>query len=158
MRTFVVYESQFGNTHTIAQAIADGLGGAELIAVDDAPATLPPDLALLVIGGPTHAFSMSRPQTREDAGRQGAPATTSGIREWIDTLRPDGAGPRVAVFSTKMGHTPFSGSAAKAAVRHVRHRGFEVHDAADFHVVGTHGPLEDDEVARATEWGRRLRD
>lgn len=61
MRAFVVYESLFGNTARIAQAVVDGL--TEHLDVehhDVAEGQLPNGVDLLVMGGPTHAFSMSR--------------------------------------------------------------------------------------------------
>jgi flavodoxin len=63
MKALVVYESMFGNTEEIAHAIADGLGESvevQLAEVADAPVEPNPDVALIVVGGPTHAFSMSR--------------------------------------------------------------------------------------------------
>ena len=43
---------------------------------------------LLVVGAPTHAFSLSRPGTREEAVRQGAPAehARTGIPEWLPLI------------------------------------------------------------------------
>ena len=73
MRGFVVYESLFGNTALIAQAVVDGL--KEHLDVEThsvAEGKLPEGADLLVIGGPTHAFSMSRTTTRQDAVNQGA--------------------------------------------------------------------------------------
>jgi flavodoxin len=67
MRALVVYESMFGNTQAIANAIVQGLSGrmrVEALEVGVAPATIDDDVALLVVGGPTHAFGLSRPQTR----------------------------------------------------------------------------------------------
>ena len=63
MRARVVYESMFGNTQAIAQAVADGL--AESMSVDleeigSAATDVAADVGLLVVGGPTHAFGMSR--------------------------------------------------------------------------------------------------
>ena len=67
----------FGNTEKVAAAVARGLQleGVDtgLVEVHAAPASLSPDLDLLVVGGPTHGFSMSRASTRADAVRQGAP-------------------------------------------------------------------------------------
>jgi hypothetical protein len=65
----VVYESMFGNTELIAHAIADGLSvgaNVEAAEVNAAPKSVC-DVDLLVVGGPTHAFNMSRPSTRSDA-------------------------------------------------------------------------------------------
>lgn len=75
MRAMVVYESMFGNTQLIADAIAEGLSSraeVERTAVGDAATTIGDDVALLVVGGPTHAFGMSRSATRQSAAEQGA--------------------------------------------------------------------------------------
>ncbi|MFI1465582.1 flavodoxin family protein [Nocardia carnea] len=104
MRARVVYESVFGNTEAAATAIARGLQEhAEVDVVDVADAT--PDshspVDLLVVGGPTHAFGMSRRQTRQDAadrigarsGRTRAQqASASGSR--TNTRQPPVPGPR----------------------------------------------------------------
>lgn len=46
------------------------------------------DIDLVVVGGPTHAFSISRPQTRADAVEKGAQkgAAETGIRKWLAAL------------------------------------------------------------------------
>ena len=63
VRALVVYESMFGNTERIARAIRDGLRQSvptEIVPAYRAPTVVPADVRLLVVGGPTHAFSMSR--------------------------------------------------------------------------------------------------
>ena len=64
----VVYESVFGDARAIAHAIAEGLSDAMPVDVRDAteaPAGIGPDVGLLVVGGPNHAFGMPRPSTRQ---------------------------------------------------------------------------------------------
>jgi hypothetical protein len=58
---------------------------------------------LLVVGGPTHAFSMTRKSTREQAGsQQHAPhVPTRGIREWRDTLHRAATPIRAVAFDTR---------------------------------------------------------
>ena len=70
MKSVVVYESMYGNTHLIAAAIGDGLrepatsssfrcgGAAEMLG------RVP---ICVVVGGPTHAHGMSRAATRQGA-------------------------------------------------------------------------------------------
>ncbi len=123
MNTLVVYESMWGNTRAVAEAVAERLGEeVTLVDVADAPERLPADLDLLVVGGPTHAFSMSRASTRRDAVGKGADSrdVERGIREWLGTVvAPEPVD--VATFDTRVGsvkHLP--GSAAKAAGRDVR--------------------------------------
>ena len=89
-KALVVYETMWGHTGRIADAIAEGLAPSYEVACLDADAA-PTDLDgidLLVIGGPTHAFSMSRPQTRADAAEKGAASaagTERGMRGWLAT-------------------------------------------------------------------------
>lgn len=160
MTTLVVHESMFGNTRTVARAITPDLPGpVEVVDVVDAPTPLPPDVDLLVVGGPTHAFSMSRASTRHDAVTQGAGADheTRGIREWLDGLPPS---PHVAVAAfdtrvTKARHLP--GSAAKAASKVVaRHHLGHVIGVESFYVDDVAGPLREGEVERARSWARSL--
>ena len=97
MKALVVYESLWGNTEKVARAVAAGLAETAEVAVADVGERpeLSADLDLLVAGGPTHAFSMTRTSTREDAVRQGAthhPAAV-GLREWLAQLPEDGPHP-----------------------------------------------------------------
>ena len=63
----------------------------EVVKVSEAPPKLEVDVDLIVAGGPTHAFGMSRPTTRGDAIDRGATEGEQGfgLREWIDAL-PEG--------------------------------------------------------------------
>ena len=153
MRALVVYESMYGNTRDVADAVAGGLvdAGYEVRAseVSAAPTTAS-DLttfALVVAGGPTHAFSMSRASTREDAATKGhGPLVSTGIglREWIGSLETT-PGVAVATFDTRVRHPRVPGSAARSARKHLRQQGFRavdppttVHDlhATILHLLG----------------------
>jgi Flavodoxin len=159
MPTLVVYESMFGNTRTIAEAVARGLapaGEVRVVEVGEA-GDLPQDLDLLVVGGPTHAFGMSRPQSREEALATSPDhhvlSEGSGLREWLAALPHQRRAVPAAVFDTKV-RKPFTGSAGKGAAKALKAAGFHlVVEPADFGVVGTQGPLEDGEVERAERWG-----
>lgn len=162
MRALVVYESMFGNTQTVADAVAGGLARrmrVDAVEVGGAPATLDDDVTLLVVGGPTHAFSMSRPRTRQDAAAQapgGLVSTRTGLREWLATLRAP-AGIAAAAFDTKVSKPHLPGSAARAAEKRLRRLGFRLAAPAEsFYVGGTLGPLLDGEQDRATRWGDQL--
>lgn len=168
MKTVIVYESMFGNTAHIARKVADGLaqaGSSTMLA--DVLEVGPNDLAgadLVVVGAPTHAFSLSRPSTREDAVRQGADPSHSafGVREWLDTLV--GAfpvaedRPQVAVFDTRVEKVRrLPGSAAKRAAKVLRAHGFEVLDRpTSFYVADVQGPTTFGEFDHAREWGTSL--
>ena len=163
-RAAVVYESMFGNTAQVAHAIAKGLEsvGYAVACVDVATAERgrPMDADLLVVGAPTHAFSLSRPVTRADAVRQGAPPGRApvGMREWLATATTaPGVTPRVAAFDTRVTKVRWLHAAAHAAARLVSRRGFErVGRPTGFLVEDTPGPVCEGELARAVRWGEIL--
>jgi flavodoxin len=163
MRTLVVYESMFGNTERVARAIAGGLekyGDVEIHDVRAVPTEAHQSADLIVAGGPTHAFSMSRPSTRADAAKQGAPPRDAsvGLREWLEGLRRSQHSALVATFDTRVDtvrHLP--GSAAKSASKTFRRLGYRAADKPhSFYVSDTPGPLLTGEVDRAQAWGEAL--
>jgi hypothetical protein len=159
MGTLVVVESIWGNTDSIGRAIAAGIGGkVEVVTAEDAPPTIPDGVDLLVVGGPTHAFSMTSAKTRESARQQGATTIPSrGIREWLDELPPTSRPVRVATFDTRTVSPRLPGSAAKKAMKRLVQRGFQPAAKPEtFGVHGYEGPLADGELGRATEWGAGL--
>jgi flavodoxin len=174
MKTLIVHESMFGNTRAVAEAIKRGLSRGRgpdpvhvrdgeptdrvrLMRADDAPGVIPEDVSLLILGGPTHAFSMTRASTRKDAETKGANEhTRQGIREWIEAVVPRPELP-VITFDTRVKVKLMPGSAAKAAAKALRDRGFHRAERGEtFWVQDTDGPLEDGELERAEEWGRDL--
>ncbi|WP_043730409.1 flavodoxin family protein [Nocardia asiatica] len=163
MRVRIVYESMFGNTARVAAAIAQGFGDrAELEVLNVAAAAELPGspVDVLVVGGPTHAFGLSRPRTRLDAARQAdEPVETErGIREWLEAASAVPGRARAAAFGTKVGTPPWlPGSAARGIGKRLRALGYQlIDDPTDFLVHGTPGPLLEGEVGRARTWGERL--
>lgn len=163
MRALVVYESMYGNTRRIAEAVAEGLAGrmrADVIEVGSAPAAVGEDVALLVVGGPTHAFAMSRATTRQSAAQDAPDGLVSrgdGIREWLSGLRTGSARLAAAAFDTRVAKPRLPGSAARGAARRLRRLGVRsAAPAHSFYVIGTRGPLVDGELDRAREWGETL--
>jgi flavorubredoxin len=169
VRALVVYESLFGNTEAVARAVAAGLASSphvsavDVVEVHDAPASVPAGVNLVVVGGPTHAFGLTRASTRADALRRSttaapARATTVGLREWLDGLAP--AADRLAVaatFDSRVRRPRVPGSAARGALRRLRRLGFAPADRpVSFWVDGVAGPLKAGELDRARAWGGRL--
>jgi hypothetical protein len=159
MRALVVYESLWGNTEKIARAIAgrlhEGEGAVVDLADSDAAPTTTAGYDLVVVGGPTHAFSMSRPATREEAvtGHAAPHKPGRGIREWLDALEPTAVPIPVVVFDTRVDQPRLPGSAAKAARHELRSLGFDTAvKALTFRVRGYEGPLLDGELERAEAW------
>jgi hypothetical protein len=162
-RGLVVFESMFGNTQVIASSVADGLAPrmqVDLIEVGVAPTALDGDVDLLVVGGPTHAFGMSRPGTRQSAAQQsqrGLVSARTGLREWLGRLPGTSRHVAVATFDTRIAKPRLPGSAAAAAEKRLRRLGFwSVVPPKSFYVEGTTGPLVDGEPERARRWGAEL--
>lgn len=163
MRALVVYESFWGNTEQVAQAIAKGLsvhGDVRLVEVSQARGEVTENLDLIVVGGPTHAFSMTRAKTRQDAFQQGASQGSAdvGLREWLQHLHRGRHAETVATFDTKsekVRHLP--GSAARGAANIVHKLGYRTAvKPMSFYVQANSGPLVDGELGRAQLWGERL--
>ena len=131
----------------------------DLHGVRDAPAAISTFIDLIVLGGPTHAFSLSRANTRADAVRLGAPAdrATVGLREWLAGLHKGPHSEIVATFDTRVDrvrHLP--GSAAKKAARLAHALGYSPVAHESFYVADVAGPLLPGELERARDWGRAL--
>ncbi|MEA5454347.1 flavodoxin domain-containing protein [Sinomonas sp. JGH33] len=141
MEAVVVYESQFGNTRQIAEAISRGLGdGARAVVPDEVrPEKLAPG-SLLVVGSPIVGW---RPL--EDIGA------------WLASMDPGSLkGLRAAAFDTRV-RLFFHGDAAKKIARALDAAGAElVADPIWFYVEGKEGPLLDGELERAEQWGAHL--
>ena len=167
MKTVIVFESMFGNTELLARAIADEQAavGATPIVVE-ASAVGAEEVRgcdLLVVGAPTHAFSLSRASTRRDAVNKGAdPGRAAlGVRDWLGALGraiPIAERPPVAVFDTRVEKARrLPGSAARRAARMLRDQGFVIVDRPmSFYVVDLTGPVAPGEVERARSWAARL--
>jgi hypothetical protein len=154
MRATVICESSFGNTHAIAEAVAEALD-AEVLSAGD-PIVLE-EVDLLVVGAPTHVHGLPGERSRKAAVEQGGSAGP-GVRKWLDDL-PHGHS-RAAAFDTRFDKPAFlTGSAAKGIAKRLRRRGFQlVAEPESFFVLGTEGPLKDGELERAAEWAVALRD
>ncbi|WP_374313797.1 flavodoxin family protein [Microbacterium sp.] len=168
MNALIVYESMFGNTRKIVEAIADRLRAADVeVTVSlayDAPADLS-DYELVIVGAPTHAHSLPRPKSRSEAAVWAADPTkelvlepmaqASGVREWLQRIMLVGD-PRFAVFSTRADiPSIFSGDAGKAISKGLRRRLARVESHADF-LVGLDNRLLEGEEMRAREWASEL--
>lgn len=162
MRAMVVFESMFGDTKAVADAVACGLAAemrVRILEVGEAPLVVDDAVDVLVVGGPTHAFGLSRPGTRNGAAKQVGGAVISdrlGLREWLDAITIHRY-LQVASFDTRVYRPLLPGSAAHAAERRLRRLGCTVFAPAEtFYVAGTRGPLIDGELDRAMRWGRDL--
>ncbi len=168
MRAVIIYESMFGNTHAIADAIGKGLeplGNVVVVPVVEAGRERLGDADLLVVGGPTHFHGMSRPRTRKWATATAQKpkndlvldrdAQGPGVRDWLTSL---GHGhTKVAAFDTRFrGPVVLRGRASKVISRKLRKHGFKVVAKLESFFVTLENHLEPGEEARAQEWGKRL--
>jgi hypothetical protein len=161
MRALIVCESMFGNTRRIGEAVGESLDAytkVDLVDVAAAPLTVPPEVELLVVGAPTHAFGLSRPGTRRSAEGQGAAVDpTVGLRDWLTQVKEVPAGLCAAAFDTRIRRPRLPGSAARAANRRLKRLGLRpVAHPESFWVTATAGPLLPGEVERALRWGHEL--
>lgn len=166
MRALVVYESMFGNTHTVAERIAQGLGGATLVAVADATADVVEAADLVVVGGPTHVHGMVSDRTREGARQQAAEpgsgltldpdAEGPTLREWFDGLAlPPGC--RAAAFDTRMhGPAPLTGRASRGIAKRLERHGATLIAPPESFFVERDNHLSEGEADRAEAWGASL--
>jgi Flavodoxin domain len=164
MNAVVVYESVYGNTRAIAEAIAEGLGGATVASVHDAGSAAGA-AELLVVGGPTHIHGLATSRSRKmavDAAQEDGhavepdAAADPGLRRWLSEL-PKVDGVRAAAFDTRLDRSAaMTGAAARGIGRRLRHRGYEVIARESFLVEDSEGPLEEGELGRARAWGAGL--
>ncbi|MEM5770396.1 MAG: flavodoxin family protein [Bacillota bacterium] len=151
MKALIVYDSVFGNTRKLAEAIAAGLD-AKAVPVSDISAQEVSQAALLLVGSPTRAF---RP--------------TPAITEWLKNL-PNGTlqGMRAAAFDSRISADKVKsralkfmmnkcGYAAPLIDNELKKKGASIAAAPEgFFVEESEGPLTEGEEARAKEWAKAL--
>jgi flavorubredoxin len=168
MKAVIIYESMFGNTRAIADAVARGFGpGNEAVVVPVGKAS--PELLdgadLVVVGGPTHVHGMSRASTRKGAVQAAAKpgsrltlvpgAEGAGLREWFAALGRENFA--AAAFDTRLdGVAMLTGRASKGIARLLRHHGFTLAASPKSFLVTGNNRLRPGEEDRAFEWGRLL--
>lgn len=155
MKIMIIYDSVFGNTEKIAQAIADGFktqGFVDILPVNQVSVTKIKGLDLLIIGSPTRGF---RP--------------TEGISNLLKLLTKDQLnGTQVAAFDTRIALNTINsavlrlmvdkgGYAANNIAKELRKKGGVLcASPAGFLVTGEQGPLQDGELQRATDWAKQI--
>ena len=178
MEIAVVYESMFGTTHEVADAIARGVSDAEpgahvqCLSVSEADPGQVAAADLLIIGGPTHMRGMTSGMTRKMAvtmeeKRESGPegpmghglepgAEGSGLRDWFHRLPDSRKGRRAAAFDTR-GEGPMMGGAARGIARRLDGHGYElIADPEGFIVEGEQMLLKAGEQERARAWAADL--
>ncbi|MEO6826655.1 MAG: flavodoxin domain-containing protein [Microbacteriaceae bacterium] len=168
MHAIVVYESMYGNTRHVAEAIARGLGGpgpVRVVPVSVAKDVNLEDLDLVVVGGPTHVHGMSRVSTRHAADDAAIASggdlvmepdsASEGVREWLASLSSMTG--RAAAFDTRVDAAPLlTGRASKGIARRLQAAGFELVDQPESFLVDKATQLLAGEEQRAEAWGAGL--
>jgi len=147
MRSVVIFDSEFGNTREIAEAIAAELQASGVVEVDKvgtpaAEAVIPTNVDLLIVGGPTQMHGIS-------------PA----MRAYLGTFHSGSlAGIRVAAFDTRVAGWPlFTGAASGGIAKVLETFGATmVVPPESFIVSGKEGPLAEGELERARAWARQI--
>jgi flavodoxin len=154
VKAMVIYDTVFGNTEKIAQAMGqalEALGQVDVRRVGDVPASQVIGLDLLLVGSPTRGF---RP----------TPATTA----WLKSLAAGSLGGiRVGAFDTRipMAKAPgflrvmvrIFGYAAEPIANLLTAAGGTLAAAPEgFMVLASEGPLQDGELERAAKWAEGM--
>ncbi len=169
MRSLIVYESMYGNTHLLADQIAEGLrvhGEVSVVSVADATDEDVASADLVVVGGPTHAHGMTSATSRKsavDAAAKSdgtlhldAAAAGPGLRDWFDELGPV-VDKRAAAFDTRIDTTAIlTGRASRGISHRLSKRGFTMVSHPESFLVDRHSSLLEGESDRATKWGEEL--
>lgn len=152
MRIAIIYDTVFGNTAKIAEAIARSartLGETTIVPVREAASIDPADFDLLVVGAPTRGFAPT-PEIAEFAA--GLPKGTGRAAAFDTRLDPDHIQPAPLRWVIQVG-----GYAASRIADTLRDKGYEVlAPNGDFLVEGAEGPLKAGEIERAEAWLRQL--
>ncbi|MFG2820876.1 flavodoxin family protein [Kitasatospora sp. NPDC048365] len=176
MRAVIVYESMYGNTREVAEAIAEGVHEASpdasvsCLPVAEAGVDVTRAADLLVVGGPTHMHGMTSRLSRKmaasaEAGKAGheeqaeearATAEGPGLRTWFHSLPDTEPGTHAAAFDTRAAIKHPGGAAEGIAHRLARHHYDVVAEPEGFLIDESDGPLRAGERERARSWGAAL--
>ncbi len=156
MKALVIYDSVYGNTERIAQAIANALGAPEEVTTVRASTVKPEQLRaadLLVIGSPTQRMRPIPPVSNLlRAIPRGALRNVKAAA--FDTRIAQGEIDKVGILAF---FVRIIGFAADTIAAKLRKKGAVlVAPPQGFVVEGTEGPLQAGELERAADWAKRL--
>ena len=156
MKAMVVYDSAFGNTEKVAQAIGQALGSQgdiEVVRVGNVKPEQMAGMTLLIVGSPTQKF---RPLGTITGFLKGIPdGKLKGVKvAAFDTRATEGAIEKVRIlaFFVKI----FGYAAKPIADRLVKKGGDPAVPPEGFYVADTEGPLLEGELERAADWAKRI--
>ncbi len=144
MKALVVYDSVYGNTGKIAEAIGRAItGDVKVLRTSEANPSELKTIDLLIVGSPTQG---GRP--------------TPAIKEFLSKIPADALkNVRVTSFDTRVKHvvaTLFGYAAGRIADDLKRKGGKLATTPEGFIVKGTKGPVGEGELERAASWARGL--
>ena len=143
MKALVIFDSQYGNTEKVANAIGDAIPGAKVLHASEADKSDLESVDLLIVGSPTHG---GRPMGAVQIFLMKVPATA--IR-----------GINVATFDTRFSSRlakVFGFAAGRIASPLQRKGGNLLVEPEAFYVEGTKGPLKEGELERAAIWAEEV--
>lgn len=157
MKAVVIYDSVFGNTEKIAQAIANALGSqiaVEIIQANEAAPEQLTELDILIVGSPTRGFRPTEAVTailKRISSKVIEEVKVAAFDTRFKADELDSAGLR---FVVKTG-----GYAATRIAAHLKKAGGKlIVPPEGFYVEDTEGPLKQGELERAAEWAKSILD
>ena len=157
MKVLVVYDSVFGNTEKVAQAISSALAEtmeSRALQVKQASVSDLSAVDLLIVGSPTRAFS-STPDTKSFLKQIPAKSLAKVKIAAFDTRMTqamvDEAGKILAFMVNLFGY-----AAEPIAKKLQKKGGSQVVSPEGFYVTASEGPLADGELERAAEWAKKI--
>ena len=151
MKTLVVYDSVFGNTEKVAQAIAASLDTSAL-PVRDVTLEMLSRLDLWVVGSPTRGFRPTEDTAKLLNGLPKNHLVGMKVAAFDTRILLDTIGSKALRFLVDKG-----GYAASTIAKALQKKGGEViADPEGFLVTGEQGPLKEGELERAAAWGTAL--
>ena len=159
MKGLIVYDSLYGNTEKIADAIGEALGNREECMVMRVGNVKPDQFAsldLLISGSPTQRFQPTPAMNNllkeiPQNSLKGVKVTAFDTRlteEWIHKT------PVLAFFVRVSGRSAY---AAKSMADKLKKKGGELITSPEgFYVEGTEGPLVQGELERAASWAKKI--
>ena len=155
MKALVVYDSIFGNTEKVAQAVGGALGApgdVSVLRVGDVKSELLAGVEVLIVGSPTRAFS---PTPATKAMLKAIPAKAlSGIKVAAFDTRISVEDTNSKILSAMV---KVFGYAAKPIADKLKSKGGDLVLAPEgFYVQDSEGPLKEGELERAVAWAKQV--
>ncbi|MHB9033218.1 MAG: flavodoxin family protein [Anaerolineae bacterium] len=153
MTALVIYDSVFGNTAQVAQAVGAALGARAVKAAEASQADLQ-GVDLLVVGSPTRGF---QPMPTVKAFLKGLPdGALKGVRTAAFDTHFSDENMKKAPGILKVAVRLFGNSAANHIAKSLTAKGAAVVSQEWFGVETSEGPLSPGELERAGEWAKTL--